>query len=106
MNADMLPALHLLRDARRHGWRLATVRGPRANRSVLFERRDDDGRHWVEFELGYLPRPGENFVEHYRSPSFVVNTTDGELRGAHMSVAQMVDVLRAFSGIRTREGAG
>jgi hypothetical protein len=100
VNADMLPALHLLRDASRHGWRLARIAGPADFRFVEFERHDDDGRHWVRFDLGYLPKPGERFVQNYRSPSFVANTTDGELRGAHMSVRQMADVLRAFSGIR------
>ncbi|GAA2346577.1 hypothetical protein [Dactylosporangium salmoneum] len=99
MNHEMLPALRLLRDARRFGWRLADVSGPVDNRSVQFERHDEDGRHWVRFDLGYLPGPGEDFVRRYRSGSFVANTTDGELRGAHLGVAHTVRILRAYGGI-------
>lgn len=102
MKAEMLPALHLLRDARRYGWKLSERAGDRRSRFVTFERHDEDGRHWVRFDIGCLPEPGEDFFTSYRSPSFFLNTTDGELQGAHLSVRQTVAILRAYSGI----GAG
>lgn len=99
MNPEMLPALRLLRDARRYGWRLESANGRRGYRTVTFARHDDDGRHWVRFDAGRLPRDGESFHDGYRSGTFVVNTSDGELSGAHMGVAHTVRILRAYAGI-------
>ncbi len=99
MTPEMLRALHLLRDARRYGWKLSSRGGPMTSRFVTFDRHDDDGRHWVRFDLGRIPKPGESFAETYRSDSFVVNTPDGELVGNHLGIAQAVRVLRAYSGI-------
>ncbi len=97
MNADLLPVLHLRRQAATYGWRLAAVTGPRHARTYRYERVDEDGVHKVYVRPGWVPPPGGDWSEH-RSLRVVSHASDGFLKIEHVGELQAVGILRAYFG--------
>ncbi len=98
MTPEMLPVLHLRRQAASFGWRLAKASGSRHDRMFAYERVDEDGTHRVWVDAGYWPKPGEEWGTSYRSASFRSEAGDGFLAFEHVSEQQAVGIVRAYFG--------
>ncbi len=94
ISAEMLPVLHLRRQAATYGWRFT---GANTEGYFFYRRTDEDGNHELHVYRGYLPKRGESF-EKYESATFHARTSDGELYGNHMAIRQIVGALRVYAG--------
>jgi hypothetical protein len=94
MNAEMLPVLHLRRQAATYGWQFL---GRRPDNVFVYCRVDEDGTHEASVDPGRVPAAGEDW-SHYRSLRCTVRSSDGWLQFAHTSVGQAVRMLRGYAG--------